>query len=318
MKRLQTRGALKAAINTHPLPPIEHCGNLGRFKPVTTRHPPDRLNRRLSAPHTPQLGLRTRPHRASSRGCFLFNIPWKCEAQIRPAPKVNVYGLPPAGAPGSTVRVEVLRLPPLTLFALDDNQSSASARTHLLGNESKSLKTKLESEALRMIHDSFYRSSGAAHGHRLLRFMASCSRSGHGHTRGRARGPRPHKTGSPRPPLRRPRARAPRTQRTRAHVSRPPGARGARGRGAEPSLPPLRRWGVVSAGGPRRNSLRCGLGHVAATGMHVGPRRAGGTDRPAGATDRPVPPAARAGRVTHALSHPTDHTDPSLAHVVAM
>jgi hypothetical protein len=175
-----------------------------------------------------------------------------------------VYGLPPAGAPGSTVRVEVLRLPPLTLFALDDNQSSASARTHLLGNESKSLKTKLESEALRMIHDSFYRSSGAAHGHRLLRFMASCSRSGHGHTRGRARGPRPHKTGSPRPPLRRPRARAPRTQRTRAHVSRPPGARGARGRGAEPSLPPLRRWGVVSAGGPRRNSLRCGLGHVAA------------------------------------------------------
>ena len=33
-------------------------------------------------------------------------------------------------APGSTVRVEVLRLPPLTLFALEDNQSSASARTH--------------------------------------------------------------------------------------------------------------------------------------------------------------------------------------------
>jgi hypothetical protein len=31
----------------------------------------------------------------------------------------------------STVRVEeVLRLPPLTLFALEDNQSSASARTH--------------------------------------------------------------------------------------------------------------------------------------------------------------------------------------------
>jgi hypothetical protein len=39
---------------------------------------------------------------------------------------------PPAGAPGSTVRDEVLRLPPLTLFALEDNQSSAcaSARTH--------------------------------------------------------------------------------------------------------------------------------------------------------------------------------------------
>jgi hypothetical protein len=33
---------------------------------------------------------------------------------------------------GSTVRVEVLRLPPLTLFALEDNQSSASARTHRL------------------------------------------------------------------------------------------------------------------------------------------------------------------------------------------
>ena len=33
---------------------------------------------------------------------------------------------PPAGAPGSTVRdgtVEVLRLPPLTLFAPEDNQS---------------------------------------------------------------------------------------------------------------------------------------------------------------------------------------------------
>ncbi len=30
------------------------------------------------------------------------------------------------------VRVEVLRLPPLTLFALEDNQSSASARTHRL------------------------------------------------------------------------------------------------------------------------------------------------------------------------------------------
>jgi len=140
--------------------------------------------------------------------------------------------------------------------------------------------------------------------------LASCSRSGHGHTRGRARGPRPHETGSPRPPLRRPRARAPRTQRTRAHVSavtrvprRPPGARGARGRGAEPSLPPLRRWGVVSAGGPRRNSLRCGLGHVAATGMHVGPRRAGGTDRPAGATDRPVPRPPPAPVVSHTRSH---------------
>ena len=34
-----------------------------------------------------------------------------------------------SGAPGSTVRVEVLRLPPSTLFALEDNQSSASARS---------------------------------------------------------------------------------------------------------------------------------------------------------------------------------------------
>ena len=36
---------------------------------------------------------------------------------------------PAPGAPVSTLRVEVLRLPPLTLFALEDNQSSASART---------------------------------------------------------------------------------------------------------------------------------------------------------------------------------------------
>ena len=43
-----------------------------------------------------------------------------------------VVSHPPAGAPGSTVRVEVLRLPPLTLFALGDNQSSAGARTHHL------------------------------------------------------------------------------------------------------------------------------------------------------------------------------------------
>jgi hypothetical protein len=43
-----------------------------------------------------------------------------------------VVSHPPAGAPGSTVRVEVLRLPPLTLFALGDHQSSASARTHNL------------------------------------------------------------------------------------------------------------------------------------------------------------------------------------------
>jgi hypothetical protein len=86
--------------------------------------------------------------------------------------------------------------------------------------------------------------------------LASCSRSGHGHTRGRARGPRPHKTGSPRPPLRRPRARPAHGTAHARHTSAA-GARGARGRGAEPSLPPLRRWGVVSAGGPRRNSLRC-------------------------------------------------------------
>jgi hypothetical protein len=51
----------------------------------------------------------------------------------------SVWFHPPAGATGSTVRVEVLRLPPLTLFALEDNQSSASPggserSTHLLGN----------------------------------------------------------------------------------------------------------------------------------------------------------------------------------------
>ena len=38
---------------------------------------------------------------------------------------------PPAGASGSTVLVEVLRLPPLTLFALEDNHS-IFARTHCL------------------------------------------------------------------------------------------------------------------------------------------------------------------------------------------
>ena len=41
---------------------------------------------------------------------------------------------------GSTVRVEVLRLPPLTLFALEDNQASASARTHLYSMPVTSLK----------------------------------------------------------------------------------------------------------------------------------------------------------------------------------
>ena len=192
MKRLQKRGALKAAINTHP---PTHCGNLG-FKPVTTRHPPDRLNRRLSAPHTPQLGLRTRPHRASSRGCFLFNIPWKCEAPqistVRNAPKVNVY---------------------------------------VLGNESKN-----ETRKRSVADDSFYRSSGAAHGHRLLRFGLLLTERARPHSRPSSRSPR-HKT----PVRRAPDHRAPGPPRARVHTS--PGARRVQGVGGsgEPSLPPLRR-----------------------------------------------------------------------------
>jgi len=146
--------------------------------------------------------------------------------------------------------------------------------------------------------------------------LASCSRSGHGHTRGRARGPRPHKTGSPRPPLRRPRARPAHVTAHARHTSAA-GARGARGRGAEPSLPPLRRWGVVSAGGPRRNSLRCGLGHVAATGMHVGP--SGGRHGPPRGRDGSACSARRPRRSCHtrALTSHRPHRS-ELAHVVAM
>lgn len=146
--------------------------------------------------------------------------------------------------------------------------------------------------------------------------LASCSRSGYGAGTATLEaelavpGTRPVRR-PPAPPARAAGAR---------------GRQGCKGSGAVPSS--LETLGCgASAGGPRRNSLDSDADwdtwrHPACTwAVGRAGRGAAGTDRPRGGRRiglfRPPPPA-RAGRVTHALSHPTDHTDPSLAHVVAM
>jgi hypothetical protein len=149
--------------------------------------------------------------------------------------------------------------------------------------------------------------------------LASCSRSGHGHTRGRARGPRPHKTGSPRPPLRRPRARPAHVTAHARHTSAA-GARGARGRGAEPSLDPssLETLGCGERGGAAtkltqmRTGTRGGNRHArrAASGGRHGPPR--GRDGSACSARRP-----RRSCHTRALTSHRPHRS-ELAHVVAM